>query len=258
MSNLTSIAGKTLTIIGGSGYVGRSIAKKAANLDINVISVSRSGPGSKSFSHPNIDYVQGDAMKPEKFQDTLEKSDAVIFTIGTLLDTSMTRNAEKGSPGTYEHMNRDTAIAIGNCLNEMKGKRFVYISGSASPPFCPRYLSTKMEAEEHLRSLGNLKTVALRPGFIYSASERVWSVPLKYYCDANNVVMGKVLDVCSNNYAKNFLNNFHTDSSVPLDDVVDSSIYCSFSEEYDQTWLWNADMNSLSEKFRQDKFMVHK
>jgi nucleoside-diphosphate-sugar epimerase len=104
----------------------------------------------------------------------LEKSDAVIFTIGTLLDTSVTKNAEKGAPGTYEHMNRDTAISIGNCLNEIKGKRFVYISGSSSPPFMPRYLSTKMEAEEHLRSLSDIKTIALRPGFVYSATERVW------------------------------------------------------------------------------------
>jgi saccharopine dehydrogenase-like NADP-dependent oxidoreductase len=71
MSNLSSIAGKTLTIIGGSGYVGRSIAKKAASLDVNVFSVSRGGMNSKSFSHPNIDYIQGDAMKPEKFRDVI-------------------------------------------------------------------------------------------------------------------------------------------------------------------------------------------
>jgi hypothetical protein len=79
---------------------------------------------------------------------------------------------------------------------------------------------------------------------------------LRYYCDVNNIFMTKMLDVCSNNYVKNFLHNFHTDTSIPLHDVVDSSIYCAFSDKYDQTWLWNADMNTLGEKFRKNEFMV--
>ena len=71
-------------------------------------------------------------------------------------------------------MNRDSALAVGRALNEIGGKRMVYISGSASPPFMPRYLSTKMEAEDALREMNQLKTVALRPGFIYSPKDRVW------------------------------------------------------------------------------------
>lgn len=97
-----------------------------------------------------------------------------MYTVGTLLDTSITKGAKAGDQGTYEQMNRDSALAVGRALNEIGGKRMVYISGSASPPFMPRYLSTKMEAEDALREMNQLKTVALRPGFIYSPKDRVW------------------------------------------------------------------------------------
>jgi len=152
-------------------------------------------------------------------------------------------------------MNRDNAISIGESLNKSEGNRMVYLSGSASPPFCPRYLSTKMEAEEHLRGLENIKTVSLRPGFIYSGSERWWSVPLRFYCDANHVLMKGVLGVVTNNYINGFLTNFKTDTSVKLEDVVDTAIYCALQDggqEWDGKWLWNSDIEKVADILRKE------
>jgi len=126
MSHLQSLAGKTLSIVGGSGYVGRNIAKKAADLGINVFSISRKGLTDKSLSHSLVQHVKGDALRPNDFKETLESSDATIFTIGALFDTTITSGAKPGDTGTYEHMNRDNAIAVANALNEIKGKRMVY------------------------------------------------------------------------------------------------------------------------------------
>ena len=36
----------------------------------------------------NIEYIQGDCLKPEAFKDFLAESDAVIHTVGALLDGS--------------------------------------------------------------------------------------------------------------------------------------------------------------------------
>ena len=52
-------------------------------------------------------------------------------------------------------LKRETAIRTGKLLNEIcekDGKRrsFVFISGSRHPPFLPRYLTTKFEAENFL------------------------------------------------------------------------------------------------------------
>jgi len=65
-------------------------------------------------------WVKGDASNPETFEETLRKSDAVVHTIGTLVDTSITKFSQPGDKGTYEHMNRDTAIAVGSKLAEFK------------------------------------------------------------------------------------------------------------------------------------------
>ena len=67
-SNDKSYVGKTLTIIGGNGYVGRNIAKKAAALGINVYSISPEGPNKYSHVHDNIKHLKGDALYPEKYK----------------------------------------------------------------------------------------------------------------------------------------------------------------------------------------------
>lgn len=41
-------------------------------------------------------------MNPETFKDVLTKSDVVINTIGTLIDTSITKKLQPGDAGTYE------------------------------------------------------------------------------------------------------------------------------------------------------------
>jgi hypothetical protein len=40
------------------------------------------------------------------------QADAYIHTIGTLIDTSITKWAKPGQKGTYEYMNRDALIKV--------------------------------------------------------------------------------------------------------------------------------------------------
>ena len=68
-------------------------------------------------------------------------------------------------------------------MNEVGGKKLVYLSASGHPPFIPRYAITKEQAEKFLLELPNLKTTILKPGFIYSYSQRKWSIPLAYSID---------------------------------------------------------------------------
>ena len=53
-------------------------------------------------------------MIPAGFKEKLEEADAVVHTIGTLIDTSFTKFAKPGEYGTYEHLNRETAKMIGS------------------------------------------------------------------------------------------------------------------------------------------------
>jgi hypothetical protein len=50
----------------------------------------------------------------------LKDSDSIIFTIGTLIDTSYTKGRTPGEPGTYEHMNRDSLLSVGKQKKKQK------------------------------------------------------------------------------------------------------------------------------------------
>lgn len=123
----------------------------------------------QSKNSNNITWYKGDAMQPEEFKHILFNSDAVIHTVGTLIDSTLFCRQKPGGPGSYEQMNRDSAIKIGNQLAEYNEKRkIVYVSASGHPPFLKRYITTKEEAEKALLSNPKLNTTVLKPGFIYS------------------------------------------------------------------------------------------
>eukprot|EP01015_Nassula_variabilis_P027382 TRINITY_DN5605_c0_g1_i2.p1 TRINITY_DN5605_c0_g1~~TRINITY_DN5605_c0_g1_i2.p1 ORF type:complete len:191 (-),score=32.61 TRINITY_DN5605_c0_g1_i2:60-632(-) len=166
-----------------------------------------------------VTWIKGDAMNPSTFQDALKESQAVIHTVGTLIDTSLTQECDPGEPGTYEQMNRDTAIAIGNKLEEInKNQKIVYISASRAPPFLKRYLTTKLEAEEHLRNLKNVRFTALRPGFIYSKKERVWSVSVQLLMSTWQFGFGSIYNlVPERTYLKELMANFDVDTPIDLE-----------------------------------------
>jgi hypothetical protein len=91
--------------------------------------------------------VRADVNDPHNLHDLLNKSDLVIHTVGTLLDSSILKGENPGSEGTYEHMNRDLLIRVADELQGNSTTRLVYVSASRGIPFIPRYLSTKLEAE---------------------------------------------------------------------------------------------------------------
>lgn len=63
-------------------------------------------------------------------------------------------------------------------------KNFVLISSEKAPPFLDAYLTSKIEAEDYLfNKCPNLKSTAIRPGFIYDKSYRWWSIPVMYGCN---------------------------------------------------------------------------
>ncbi|EAS04357.1 NAD-dependent epimerase/dehydratase family protein (macronuclear) [Tetrahymena thermophila SB210] len=246
------LVGKNLCLIGGSGYVGSAIAKKAQKLGAQVTCISRRGaPITRQDWQQNINYVQADVTDPEKISQNLEKADAVINTVGTLIDTSFTQGKKPGDYGTYEHLNRDVAINIANKLESFKKyKKIVYLSSAAPPPFINRYITTKQEAEEHLLSLTHVKSTILRPGFIYSFQERWWSLIVRYECDAWNYLHTKLMEnVPQNSVMKDVVEKFYVERSVLLKDVVNASLYSAVNKETDGLRLTNEDIEKYSEIF---------
>lgn len=156
-------------------------------------------------------------------------------------------------------MNKQTAVNVATLLDKIakeqnRQKKFIYMSGSANPPFITRYLSTKMEAEAIINSLENVNMISLRAGFISSWEHRKWSLPLKHIVNVNNCVTGAALKAIPDSGLKSFLKNFHTDTSIDVDDVVLSALYCLGSNEFDRKFLTNKDMETVSQIFVKNGF----
>ena len=247
-----------MLVVGASGYVGSAVARNAVKLGINTVCVSRRGePGSYPLRSPLVRWVKGDAMFPGKFSEELAKADGVVHTIGTLIDTTVTKGKKPGDEGSYEQMNYETAKRVGDALQELKAdKKIVYISANMHPPLLPRYLETKHKAENYLNSLPNVRSTALRPGFIVSRDQRAWSVPLSHLLRVNNILIGGVSSLVPKGKARELLSSLDTGNSVDLDDVALAAIYNVYSKEFDGQALDVKQIEACRRVFEQNGFRI--
>mgnify|MGYP002620897579 FL=1 len=241
-----SLSGKTLCVIGANGYVGSYVAQQALSLGAKVLSVSRSGrPPHKSGPWAQqVKWHQGNSLNPEGFEDVLKESDAVVHTVGTLIDTSITQFKKPGEPGTYENMNRDPAIAVARKLAEIGNKKMIFLSASKSIPLVPRYLAAKLEAEEFIFSQKTLRATILRPGVI-TTKDIPFKYALKYPTACYAAVFNAVYKVVPDSKMKDFLSNFDVDYPIDVRAVATAAVISAFDPKFDGKILFNADMESL-------------
>jgi nucleoside-diphosphate-sugar epimerase len=70
-----------LLVVGGRGYVGNHILRKAGMMGINSTSVSRSPVDSITSENPNISFISGDALNPETFEEAIKEADTISKSI---------------------------------------------------------------------------------------------------------------------------------------------------------------------------------
>jgi len=221
---MASAVKRKIVVCGGNGFLGSRICKSAVARGWDVTSISRSGeptwasvtsspqppPWSKSVS-----WEKADILKPSTYTPLLKEADAVVHSMGILLEAdykgvlqgkepvwsglqrafSSTKQGsqnplerkegeslepkEKDGQLTYELMNRDSAITLAQEASRQKVPTFLYISAAAGAPILPsRYITTKREAESTIASsLPTLRSIFIRPGFLYDSS-RGFTMPL--------------------------------------------------------------------------------
>ncbi|KAF2821839.1 NAD(P)-binding protein [Ophiobolus disseminans] len=220
---MASAAKKKLVVCGGNGFLGSRICKAAAHRGWTVTSVSRSGTPhwSSVSSSPNppdwstdVSWQKGDVLDPASYTQHLEGADAVIHTMGILLEADYKgvvsgrespikglqrafsttkqgtqnplerkgealRPMESDGQLTYEVMNRDTAVSIAQESSSRSVPTFLYISAAAGTPILPaRYITTKREAESIISStFPQMRSIFIRAPFLYDAS-RTFTLPI--------------------------------------------------------------------------------
>ncbi|KAF1350348.1 NAD(P)-binding protein [Lizonia empirigonia] len=221
---MASTAQKKLVVCGGNGFLGSRICRAAAHGGWSVVSVSRSGMPhwSSVSSSPDpppwsskVTWVKGDMLDPSSYTAHLESTDAVIHTMGILLeadykgvvsgresplaglrrafsatkagtqnpldrkDGETLRPMESDGQLTYEVMNRDTAVSLAHEASKQKVPTFLYISAAAGTPILPkRYITTKREAESIISTtFPAMRSVFIRAPFMYDSS-RTFTLPI--------------------------------------------------------------------------------
>ncbi|SLM41100.1 NAD(P)-binding domain [Lasallia pustulata] len=225
---------KKIVVAGGNGFLGSRICKSAVSRGWDVVSISRSGEPvwSSVTSSPNpppwsksVSWQKADLLKPTTYKPILKDADAVVHTMGILLEAdykgvitgkesiwgglsrafSATKRGsqnplerkegealepqEKDGQLTYELMNRDSAITLAQESAFEKVSTFVFISAAAGAPMLPsRYITTKREAESTIASsLPKLRSIFIRPGFLYDSS-RAFTMPIAFFGGAGHMV----------------------------------------------------------------------
>lgn len=164
----------------------------------------------------SVKWEKGDILQPAGYTTYLKDADAVVHTMGILLEADYkgvlsgkesiisglsrafsstkagsSKNPLDRKPGerlekgekdgqiTYELMNRDSAIALAQEAQNEGASTFVYISAAAGAPMLPsRYITTKREAESTIASrMIKLRNIFIRPGFLYDSS-RKFTLPI--------------------------------------------------------------------------------
>jgi nucleoside-diphosphate-sugar epimerase len=159
----------------GKGLVASAIAKQAATTYGSVTMVSRNKPVELDELPEHVSHIQGNALHPSPFSDTIRAADAVVSTVGTITEG-------KEPDTTFERVNRDAVVSVAREMVKTQpahlDKRcLVYFSAANAPPgflLDPRYIGSKRQAEEALLSKefqDKLRVVIFRPGTIV---ERRW------------------------------------------------------------------------------------
>lgn len=180
---------RIVTVLGGTGFVGKQcIYRLLKTTDSLIISISRSGKldfsGYKDLTSEEKERVtnlKGTALNQSDVVESLEKSSAVIHSIGTLIST-----APKEDPRSYNKLIYETTKIASDVLkrrNSGDKVNFVYISAERGLPFplsiaFGGYIESKRKAEKELLSNDKINAYILRPGVIVDKDHRLWSVPL--------------------------------------------------------------------------------
>ena len=169
-----------------------------------------SSPDAPPWSR-EVSWHKADVLKPSTYASLLEGADAVVHSMGILLEADYkgvlqgkespvkglrrafsstkfgTQNPLEQAKGadaspqepdgqlTYEVMNRDSAVILAREAAVAKASAFCYISAAAGAPVLPqRYITTKRDAESTIASKFPLmRSVFLRPGMLYDSSRSI-------------------------------------------------------------------------------------
>lgn len=280
------MASKRVVVAGGNGFLGSRICKAAVARGWSVTSLSRSGeprwdtvtssPERPSWAS-SVEWTRADLLKPESYKPYLQGANAVVHSMGILLEADYkgvvqgrepiisglqrafsssklgSQNPLQRKEGealepkegdrqlTYELMNRDSVIALAQESSGEHVPTFVFISAAGGAPILPsRYITTKRDAEATISSkLPDLRSIFMRPAFMYDSS-RKFTLP---------IALGGFLGTEANAFLGNRLQFLGSMVDKPLQvDVVGEAVVEAMDDESTRGAVGTKQIETLATK----------
>jgi uncharacterized protein YbjT (DUF2867 family) len=164
------MAAKTVALAGGSGFIGRAIARRLLAGGINVRVLTRNPDSARArLDLPGVEFVGVDIGLPALLKQGLRGADALVDAIQ--FDGYPVENPRRGL--TFERIDYGGAIALIAAAKQAGVQQFIYISGAAAdensthPGF-----RAKGRAERAIRESGLTYTI-FRPSLVYGLEDKV-------------------------------------------------------------------------------------
>jgi NADH dehydrogenase len=165
------MAAKTVAIAGGSGFIGRAIARRLAAIgEIKVRVLTRNPDAARArLELAGVEFVRGDIAAPATLKDSLAGANTIVDAVQ--FDGYPIENPGRGL--TFERVDYGGAVALIAAAKQAGVEQFIYVSGAASdehsahPAFC-----AKGRAERAIRESGLTYTI-FRPSLVYGREDKV-------------------------------------------------------------------------------------
>ena len=162
---------KTVVVAGGSGFIGRAIARRlAATGDLNVRVLTRNPDAARArLQVPGVEFVRADVGDPASLDRALKGASTIVDTIQ--FQGYPIENARTGQ--TFERVDYGGVVALLAAARANSVAQFIYVSGAAAdensshPGF-----RAKGRAERAIRESGLTYTI-FRPSLVYGPEDKV-------------------------------------------------------------------------------------
>jgi uncharacterized protein YbjT (DUF2867 family) len=162
---------KTVALAGGSGFIGRAIARRlvaAGGIKVRVLTRNPE----KARAHldlPGVDFVRADIAQPTSLTDSLQGADTIVDAIQ--FDGYPVENPRRGL--TFEKIDYGGAVALIEAAKQTGVRQFIYISGAAADESSTHpAFRAKGRAECAIRESGLAYTI-FRPSLVYGPEDKV-------------------------------------------------------------------------------------
>lgn len=171
---------KNVLLLGGSGFVGTSIANRLSQAGVNVTIASRRRErGKANIMLPQVEVVEADVHDEAALVELMRGQDAVINLIGILHDRDSQIPYGKGFAAVHVELPRKIVAA----MKQAGVRRLVHMSAlGADPQGCSEYLRSKGEGEAIvMAAAGELDVTVFRPSVIFGIGDSFLNVFAKIF-----------------------------------------------------------------------------